>query len=162
MKLHVLGPLPQPFRIMLGHMGRVIFVVAPCNVQHGCTDALVCAIFPVARQAPADADHTSNRIRVSGCKSIVQRHCLREPNQEPPLRRDVELAAGLGCNAFRLSVEWARLEPRPEVYDDAAREKPFAKMNRVAARPQAEKARKAAKRAAADPPAWAAEPSSAA
>jgi len=49
-----------------------------------------------------------------------------------------------------------------EVYDDAAREKPFAKMNRVAARLQAEKARKAAKRAAADPPAWAAEPSSAA
>ena len=32
----------------------------------------------------------------------------------------LDRAAAIGCNAFRLSVEWARLEPRPEVYDDAA------------------------------------------
>ena len=30
----------------------------------------------------------------------------------------LDRAAALGCNAFRLSVEWARLEPRPERYDD--------------------------------------------
>jgi beta-glucosidase len=35
----------------------------------------------------------------------------------------LDRAAALGCNAFRLSVEWARLEPRPEVYDDAALER---------------------------------------
>lgn len=29
-------------------------------------------------------------------------------------------AAAMGCNAFRLSIEWARVEPRPDVWDDAA------------------------------------------
>src|SRR5271168_3691117 len=32
----------------------------------------------------------------------------------------LDRAAAIGCNAFRLSVEWARLEPRPGAYDDAA------------------------------------------
>ena len=35
----------------------------------------------------------------------------------------LDRAAALGCNAFRLSVEWARLEPRPDVFDDAALER---------------------------------------
>ncbi len=35
----------------------------------------------------------------------------------------LDRAAALGCNAFRLSVEWARLEPRPEIFDDAALER---------------------------------------
>ena len=32
----------------------------------------------------------------------------------------LDRAAAIGCNAFRLSVEWARLEPRPGVFDVAA------------------------------------------
>jgi beta-glucosidase len=32
----------------------------------------------------------------------------------------LDRAVALGCNAFRLSVEWARLEPRPEHFDEAA------------------------------------------
>jgi beta-glucosidase len=35
----------------------------------------------------------------------------------------LDRAATLGCNAFRLSVEWARLEPQPEVFDEAALER---------------------------------------
>lgn len=35
-------------------------------------------------------------------------------------REDVDLARGLGCRAFRLSLSWARLEPTPGVWDDAA------------------------------------------
>jgi beta-glucosidase/6-phospho-beta-glucosidase/beta-galactosidase len=35
----------------------------------------------------------------------------------------LDRAAALGCNAFRLSVEWARLEPHPEVFDEAALER---------------------------------------
>jgi beta-glucosidase/6-phospho-beta-glucosidase/beta-galactosidase len=35
----------------------------------------------------------------------------------------LDRAAALGCTAFRLSVEWARLEPRPEVFDDTALER---------------------------------------
>ena len=35
----------------------------------------------------------------------------------------LDRAAAIGCNAFRLSVEWARLEPRPGVFDDAALER---------------------------------------
>ncbi len=35
----------------------------------------------------------------------------------------LDRAAAIGCNAFRLSVEWARLEPRPDCYDDAALER---------------------------------------
>lgn len=35
----------------------------------------------------------------------------------------LDRAAALGCNAFRLSVEWARLEPQPEAFDDAALER---------------------------------------
>lgn len=35
-------------------------------------------------------------------------------------REDVDLARGLGCRAFRLSLSWARLEPSPGVWDDAA------------------------------------------
>jgi beta-glucosidase len=31
---------------------------------------------------------------------------------------DVDLAASLGLNAFRFSVEWARIEPEPGVFDD--------------------------------------------
>ncbi|HLI96951.1 MAG TPA: family 1 glycosylhydrolase [Candidatus Baltobacteraceae bacterium] len=34
-------------------------------------------------------------------------------------REDVDLAKGLGCTAFRLSLSWARLEPQPGVWDDA-------------------------------------------
>src|SRR5580704_17767687 len=34
----------------------------------------------------------------------------------------LDRAAALGCNTFRLSVEWARLEPHPGRYDDAALE----------------------------------------
>ncbi len=32
----------------------------------------------------------------------------------------LDRAQAIGCNAFRLSVEWARLEPRPGAYDAAA------------------------------------------
>ncbi|MFN2448718.1 MAG: family 1 glycosylhydrolase [Candidatus Baltobacteraceae bacterium] len=35
-------------------------------------------------------------------------------------REDVDLAKGLGCRAFRLSLAWARLEPQSGVWDDAA------------------------------------------
>ena len=34
-------------------------------------------------------------------------------------REDIELAAGLGLNAFRFSIEWARIEPEPGVYSRA-------------------------------------------
>lgn len=33
---------------------------------------------------------------------------------------DAELASGLGCNAFRTSIEWARIEPQPGVIDPEA------------------------------------------
>ncbi len=33
---------------------------------------------------------------------------------------DIDLVAGLGCNAYRFSVEWARVEPEPGVFDDDA------------------------------------------
>jgi beta-glucosidase/6-phospho-beta-glucosidase/beta-galactosidase/ABC-type amino acid transport substrate-binding protein len=33
---------------------------------------------------------------------------------------DVRLASGLGCRAFRFSVAWARVEPRPGQYDEQA------------------------------------------
>lgn len=35
-------------------------------------------------------------------------------------REDVDLAKGLGCRAFRLSLSWARLEPQPGSWDDEA------------------------------------------
>lgn len=35
----------------------------------------------------------------------------------------LDRAAAIGCNAFRLSVEWARLEPSPEVFDEGALER---------------------------------------
>jgi beta-glucosidase/6-phospho-beta-glucosidase/beta-galactosidase/ABC-type amino acid transport substrate-binding protein len=35
-------------------------------------------------------------------------------------RDDVELARGLGCTAFRFSIAWARVEPEPGRFDDAA------------------------------------------
>jgi beta-glucosidase/6-phospho-beta-glucosidase/beta-galactosidase/ABC-type amino acid transport substrate-binding protein len=35
-------------------------------------------------------------------------------------REDVQLARGLGCTVFRLSLSWARLEPQPGAWDDAA------------------------------------------
>jgi beta-glucosidase/6-phospho-beta-glucosidase/beta-galactosidase/ABC-type amino acid transport substrate-binding protein len=33
---------------------------------------------------------------------------------------DIELARGLGCTVFRLSLSWARLEPEPGVWNDEA------------------------------------------
>jgi beta-glucosidase/6-phospho-beta-glucosidase/beta-galactosidase/ABC-type amino acid transport substrate-binding protein len=35
-------------------------------------------------------------------------------------REDVELARGLGCSLFRLSLSWARLEPQPGEWSDEA------------------------------------------
>ena len=35
-------------------------------------------------------------------------------------REDVDLAKGLGCRAFRLSLAWARLEPEAGVWDESA------------------------------------------
>jgi beta-glucosidase len=46
----------------------------------------------------------------------------------------LDRAAALGCNAFRLSVEWARLEPRPEAFDDAALERYVEILSMCAAR----------------------------
>ena len=34
-------------------------------------------------------------------------------------REDIEIAASLGLNAFRFSIEWARIEPEPGVYSRA-------------------------------------------
>jgi beta-glucosidase len=33
---------------------------------------------------------------------------------------DASLAASLGCNGFRLSLEWSRIEPRRGYIDQAA------------------------------------------
>ncbi|MGA2472323.1 MAG: family 1 glycosylhydrolase [Acidimicrobiales bacterium] len=46
----------------------------------------------------------------------------------------LDRAAAIGCNAFRLSVEWARLEPRPGAFDDAALERYAAILAMCAAR----------------------------
>lgn len=35
-------------------------------------------------------------------------------------REDVDLAKGLGCRAFRMSLSWARLEPEAGAWDDSA------------------------------------------
>jgi beta-glucosidase/6-phospho-beta-glucosidase/beta-galactosidase/ABC-type amino acid transport substrate-binding protein len=35
-------------------------------------------------------------------------------------REDIQLARGLGCSVFRLSLSWARLEPEPGVWNDEA------------------------------------------
>ncbi|MBV9102096.1 MAG: family 1 glycosylhydrolase [Candidatus Eremiobacteraeota bacterium] len=35
-------------------------------------------------------------------------------------REDVALAQSLGCSAFRFSIAWARVEPEPGTFDDAA------------------------------------------
>ena len=35
-------------------------------------------------------------------------------------RADIELARGLGCTVFRLSLSWARLEPEPAAWSDEA------------------------------------------
>lgn len=35
-------------------------------------------------------------------------------------RSDIALAKGLGVKVYRVGVEWARIEPRPGVFDDAA------------------------------------------
>ncbi|MGB8627240.1 MAG: family 1 glycosylhydrolase, partial [Candidatus Cybelea sp.] len=35
-------------------------------------------------------------------------------------REDIELARGLGCTVFRLSLSWARLEPEPGAWNDEA------------------------------------------
>ena len=35
----------------------------------------------------------------------------------------LDRAAAIGCNAFRLSVEWARIEPQPGAFDAAALER---------------------------------------
>lgn len=35
-------------------------------------------------------------------------------------REDIDLAKGLGCTAFRISLSWARLETAPGVWDDEA------------------------------------------
>ncbi|HEY0000689.1 MAG TPA: family 1 glycosylhydrolase [Actinoplanes sp.] len=35
-------------------------------------------------------------------------------------REDIDLVAGLGLNAYRFSIEWARVEPAPGVVDEAA------------------------------------------
>lgn len=35
-------------------------------------------------------------------------------------REDIELAAGLGVNTYRIGIEWARIEPRPGVVDNSA------------------------------------------
>jgi hypothetical protein len=40
---------------------------------------------------------------------------LHPPHTNPPLgsyEEDFNLAKEAGCNAFRLSIEWARIEPR--------------------------------------------------
>src|SRR5437867_9241028 len=44
---------------------------------------------------------------------------------------DVDLAAGLGCTAFRFSVSWTRVEPDPGRFDDGALEHYLALARRI-------------------------------
>jgi beta-glucosidase len=57
--------------------------------------------------------------RAGRCKEAGTR-CGRATDHWNRWERDVELLAELGAQAYRFSVEWARVEPRPNEWDDAA------------------------------------------
>jgi beta-glucosidase len=55
----------------------------------------------------------------------VQPSVFREPSGRAcdsyrRWQQDVDLVAGMGLNAYRFSLEWARIEPSPGVFDEAA------------------------------------------
>ena len=54
----------------------------------------------------------------SACAAIVPRGAATDFWNR--YREDIELARGLGCTVFRLSLSWAQLEPQPGVWSDDA------------------------------------------
>ena len=57
--------------------------------------------------------------RYQGAFSVHECH----PDTWERYTEDIGLAKKLGCNAFRLSIEWARIEPRRGEIDQAAVER---------------------------------------
>jgi len=64
-----------------------------------------------------------HQLHASGAVTCMETPCgdtaaPTNPHHHAPMQRtrryeeDIKLAQQSGCNAFRLSIEWARLEPR--------------------------------------------------
>ncbi|TVR29658.1 MAG: glycosyl hydrolase family protein [Spirochaetaceae bacterium] len=47
-------------------------------------------------------------------------HCLRACDHWNRVRQDIELQRDLGVNAYRMSLEWSRIEPREGTFDEDA------------------------------------------
>lgn len=54
------------------------------------------------------------------CASHAANPCLLARHNAPRYEEDIRLAKEANCNAFRLSIEWARVEPKRGVIDQAA------------------------------------------
>jgi beta-glucosidase len=57
--------------------------------------------------------------------------CGRATDHWNRWEEDFELLASLGANAYRMSIEWSRIEPRPGEYDDAALSRYAAMIDRL-------------------------------
>ncbi len=56
---------------------------------------------------------------LSGCPSPQRLPAASGP-LVAPLQEDLELAASMGSNCFRISLEWSRLEPARGQWDEGA------------------------------------------
>ena len=71
-----------------------------------------------APRPPATRSRAATRTATPGSSSSRRRSVFREPSGEACnscelWETDLDLVAGLGLNAYRFSVEWARVEPEP-------------------------------------------------
>jgi beta-glucosidase/6-phospho-beta-glucosidase/beta-galactosidase len=77
-----------------------------------------CEAFDPAYPDVWDAWEASHEIRLPGQSCCVGRGRATEFWDRYP--EDVALARRLGCNAFRFSIAWARVEPRPGEFSETA------------------------------------------
>jgi beta-glucosidase/6-phospho-beta-glucosidase/beta-galactosidase len=77
-----------------------------------------CEAFDPAYPDVWDAWEASHEIRLPGQSCCVGRGRATEFWDRYP--EDVALARRLGCNTFRFSIAWARVEPRPGEFSEAA------------------------------------------
>ena len=65
--------------------------------------------------------------------SLAAQTLAPQPNQPCRYEEDILNAKKLGCNSFRFSLEWARLEPKQGQIDQDAvkRQAPYIHMSRV-------------------------------
>ena len=82
-------------------------------------DGFLWGVAGAGHQTEGDNDNSDTWFAELVTPSVFQEPSGKATNSYVLWREDVALAAAMGLNAYRFSVEWARVEPSEGTFDEA-------------------------------------------